>query len=82
MYCHKDSAVETFTKDTNITYKYIGDMDSSKELTDSDAVTMLEYADGTRTVNETDINTKALLDYDLDGEITVLDTIKMLNDIK
>gem|GEM_PF-2044497 len=82
IYCYKGSQTESVVTERGVNYKYIGDMDGDKELTDTDAKTMLQYADGSKTVKSGDYDTAAKLDYDLDGEFTVLDTIKMLNYMK
>ncbi len=82
IYCTKGSKAEEFAAEKNVAYKYVGDMDGDKELTDKDAKEILNYASGSKTVNESDTGKRALLDCDYDRECTVLDAIKHLNNKK
>ena len=79
VYCTKGSQAETFAAGKNVTYKYVGDMDGDKNITDADAAEVLKYADGTKSVQASDYDKQALIDCNFDGDRNVLDAIKLLN---
>ena len=80
VYCYKGSAAESFATEKNVKYKYIGDMDSDKEITKKDASEIFKYINGKKTLSSTDYSTPALSDYDLDEKLTISDVIKLLSE--
>ena len=81
VYCYKGSQAESFAKEKNVNYKYIGDIDGDSEITVRDTALILKYADKDITYSTTDYNTAALLDCDLDGKCTEADAAKLLHEL-